>query len=143
MNIFRKLRLYQIYKKSIKSNRVDLVAKFNVRIDRVNRLYTVINVPEEFFSEPYNTRTSDINMISEKFVKEYIGNLSQFLNSIGISEMYDFYEPINKVDKYSYLIVLGFKYMDSVEYNNFVWFRLVPITTLLSFFVFVFYLIFG
>jgi hypothetical protein len=143
MNIFKIFKLYRTYKKTIKSKRVDLSANFNIRIDRANRLYTVLNIPEEFFSEPYNTRTADINVIAEKYIKEYIGKLSTYLNDNGLSEMYDFYEPIKKIDKYSFLIVLGFKYLNSVEYNNLLWLRIVPITAAISFLGLLLYLIFG
>jgi hypothetical protein len=143
MNIFRRLRLYRDYKKAIKSNKVALEANFNVRIDNANRMYTVINIPEENFQEPYNLRTGDIDIISQQFVREYINALSNYLNNIGIPEMYDFYEPIKKVGKYSYLVVLGYKFMDSLEYNNLVWLRIVPISAGVSLISIILYLIFG
>ena len=143
MNIFKKFSLYRFYKKTIIKNRVELADKFNIRIDRAHRLYTVVNIPEEFFTEPYNLRTADINIISEKYIREYVSSLSQYLNSIDIAEMYDFYEPIKKIDKYSFLIILGFKYINSVEYNNFLWLRLLPIASAIGFISLVLYLIFG
>jgi hypothetical protein len=109
---------------------------FGVRIDRVNRLYTVINLPEEKFEEPYNLRKSDIDSISETFLKEYIRVLSEYLNSIGLSELYDFYEPIEKKAKYSYLIVLGFKPFNTVHFNKMIWFRLFPILFIFTFLVY-------
>jgi hypothetical protein len=128
MNIFKKIRLYREYKSAIKSNRVRLESDFGIRIDRANRIYTVLNVPEESFGEPYNLRKSDIDTISERFIREYVSKLSTFLNEIGLSELYDFYEPIKKVDKYSYLIIFGYKPFNSVEYNKFIWFRLLPVS---------------
>ena len=122
MNIFKKIRLYRQYKSTIKSNRVRLASDFGSRIDRANRIYTVLNFPEESFGEPYNLRKSDIDTISERFIREYVSKLSTFLNEIGLSELYDFYEPIKKVDKYSYLIIFGYKPFNSVEYNKFIWF---------------------
>ncbi len=132
MNFFKKIKLYREYKKIIKENRVLLEANYSIRIDRANRLYTVLNIPEENFGEPYNLRKADIDTISERFIREYINTLSSFLNERGLSELYDFYEPIKKVDKYSYLIVLGYKSFNTVEYNNFIWFRLLPILSILS-----------
>jgi len=132
MNIFKKIRLYREYKSLIKKNRVRLESDFGIRIDRANRIYTVLNIPEESFGEPYNLRKGDIDIISERFIREYVSKLSMFLNEIGLSELYDFYEPIKKVDKYSYLIIFGYKPFNSVEYSRFIWFRLIPISLVIS-----------
>jgi len=63
------------------------------------------------------------------------------LNSVGVSEMYDFYEPIKKVDKYSYLIVLGFKQLDSVEINKIIYRVLIPTISVLSLIGFIIFLL--
>jgi hypothetical protein len=94
-------------------------------------MYTVLNVPEELFGEPYNIRTGDIDTISQTYLRDYIRKLSEFLNSKGLSELYDFYEPVKRVEKYSYLIVLGFKPFNSLKYNNILYFRIIPIISLL------------
>jgi hypothetical protein len=142
MNFFKRIKLYREYKKIIKQNRVTLDANFSIRIDRVNRLYTVLNIPEENYGEPYNLRKSDIDLISERFIRDYINKLSIYMNEIGLAELYDFYEPVKKVDKYSYLIVLGYKPMNSVEYNNFIWFRLLPVTVAISLVSLILYFLF-
>jgi len=94
-------------------------------------MYTVLNVPEERFEEPYNTRLADIDTISQTYIRDYIIRLSDFLDSKGLSELYDFYEPVKRVEKYSYLIVIGFKPFNSVKYNNILYFRIIPILFLL------------
>ena len=142
MNFFKKIKLYREYKKIIKENRVSLEANYSIRIDRANRLYTVLNIPEENFGEPYNLRKSDIDQISERFIREYITILSTFLNEKGLSELYDFYEPVKKVDKYSYLIILGYKPLNTVEYNNFLWFRFFPAIGIITLISLVLYFIF-
>ena len=142
MNFFKKIKLYREYKKIIKENRVSLEANYSIRIDRANRLYTVLNIPEENFGEPYNLRKSDIDQISERFIREYINRLSYFLNEKGLSELYDFYEPVKKVDKYSYLIILGYKPLNTVEYNNFLWFRFFPAIGIITLISLVLYFIF-
>jgi hypothetical protein len=131
MNIIKKIRLFWSFKSILRKNKVLLEGDFNIRIDRANRLYTVLNVPEESFGEPYNLRTADIEVISQTYIREYIQRLSTFLNQIGLSELYDFYEPIKKVEKYSFLIVLGFKPFDSVKYNSIVYYRIIPIAVFL------------
>lgn len=127
MEIFDNYRLYNSYKKIIKNNKVDLEAKFNIRIDSANRLYTVINVPQSENDEAYNLKKQDIDRISESYIRDYINKLSIYLNSIGLSELYSFYEPVKKLEKYSYLIVLGFKNINSVDLNKFIYFRLYPV----------------
>ena len=109
MNIFKKIKLFHNYKKIISLSKVQLEANFNIRVDRASRIYTVLNIPDELYGEPYNLRKGDIDKISETYIREYIGKLSEYLNEKGLSELYDFYEPVKKVDKYSYLIILGFK----------------------------------
>jgi hypothetical protein len=140
--MFKKIRLYNSFKKIIRSNRVTLEGNFNARIDKAYRIYTVINIPEETFGEPYNIRKSDIDSISETYIRQYVSKISDYLNSIGLSELYDFYEPIKKVDKYSYLIILGFKPFNSVKYNNLIWLRIVPILSIVSIISLIIYFIF-
>lgn len=132
MNIFKKLKLYSDWKKILKKNKVDLEANFNLRFDNAYRLYTIINVPMDMFGEPYNLRKTDIDKISENYIREYIRAASDYLDSIGLSELYDFYEPIQKKDKYSYLLILGFKPMNTVDYNKFIYLRLLPISAVLG-----------
>jgi hypothetical protein len=132
MNIFSKLRLFWSYKSSLRKNYIRLTGDFNIKIDRASRLYTVINIPEDLFDEPYTTRKQDIEIISQTYIREYINKLSEFLNSIGLSEIYDFYEPVKRVDKYSYLVVIGFKPFNSVKYNTIIYMRLLPILGLIS-----------
>lgn len=130
MGIFQDYILYRSYKKIIYQNRVTLEGNFNVRIDSANRLYTVVNVPQTPEDEAYNLRKQDIDRIAETYIKDYINKLSIYLNSIGLSELYTFYEPVKKVGKHSYLIILGFKNINSVELNRFVYFRMIPFLTI-------------
>jgi hypothetical protein len=131
MNIFRKIKLFRFFKKTLSDSKVELEANYNLRIDRASRIYTVLNIPEDLYGEPYNLRKADIDKISETYIKEYISRLSNFLNERGLSEMYDFYEPIKKINKYSYLIILGFKPFDSVRFNTIIYYRILPILSLI------------
>jgi len=126
MGIFKDLRLFFSYRKAIKKNKVNLEGQFNMRIDNADRLYTVLNIPTNLVEEPYNLRKSDIDAIAQNYIRDYVSELSTYLNSIGVSELYDFYEPIKKVDKYSYLIVIGYKNLDSVEINKILYRVLIP-----------------
>lgn len=131
MSIIKDLQLFFSYKSILSKNRVRLNSDFNIRIDNADRMYTIINIPTNLVEEPYNIRKSDIDMIAENYIRDYISNLSTFLNSIGLVELYDFYEPIKKVDKYSYLIVIGYKNLDSVELNKVIYRFLLPLSIFL------------
>ena len=127
MGIFKDIRLFFSYKSIIRKNKVRLEGDFNMRIVNADRMYTVLNIPTNLVEEPYNLRKEDIDNIAQNYIRDYINELSQFLNTIGLLELYDFYEPIKKVDKYSYLIVIGYKQLDSVEINKIIYRILLPI----------------
>ena len=129
--MLRKIKLFYSYIKSIKKNQFELEQKFNLRIDKANRLYTVINVPEDLVGEAYSLKKSDIDRISESFLREYSAELSKYLNKIELQELYKVYE-IKKVDKYSYLLIFGFSLFKSNKYYNWLYFGLIPFTALSS-----------
>ena len=133
MGILQDYGLYTSYKKIIKKNKIDLAGSYNIRIDEANRLYTVVNIPQETGDEVYNIRKQDIDKIAQTYIREYVSKLSLYLNTIGLSELYSFYEPIKKVEKNSYLIILGFNRFNTVEWNKFIYLRLLPFTVISSF----------
>ena len=112
-----------------------LNVNFGIRVDRAYRLYTILNIPEELFGEAFSLRKSDIDKVAETSIREYTVKISEYLDSKGLKEMYDFYE-VKKVDKYSYLVVLGFslpndtfrsnKYYDNLRY------RVIPVVSVVS-----------
>ena len=114
ISLIKKIKFFSQFKNVIKTNRVELENKFNLRIDSANRLYTVINVPPESIGEAYNLKKSDIDRIADNFIREYSKELGTYLNTKGITELYDFYD-LKKVDKYSYLVVVGFSLFRSDE----------------------------
>lgn len=138
ISIFKKIKLFNSFKKTLDENRSELELKFKVRLDNAYRLYTVINVPEDLIGEAYSLKKSDIDKISENYVKKYSNELGNYLNSKGLSELYKFYK-IDKVGKYSYLIVFGFSLFKSNKYYNNIYYKLIPFIVILStilFFVF-------
>lgn len=130
MNIFKKIKIYRQYRNSLSKIERELSAQFNVRIDNVGRLYTVLNIPEEIFEEPYNIRKSDIDTIAQNYIKDYSSKLSTFLNKNDLIELYDFYS-IEKVEKYSYLLILGFSLMNTEKFFKRLYFRFIPITSII------------
>jgi len=127
-NIFflKKIRLFSLYKKVIKENRSEIEQTFGLRIDKAQRMYTVLNIPEEIIGEAFSLKKSDIDRISENYIKEYSSEISRFLTSKGLGELYSFYE-VKKVDKYSYLVVIGYSLFRSNEYYDKLYWRVYPI----------------
>lgn len=127
-NIFflKKIRLFSFYKKAIKENRSEIEQNFGLRIDKAQRMYTVLNIPEEIIGEAFSLKKSDIDRISENYIKEYSSEISRFLTSKGLGELYSFYE-VKKVDKYSYLVVIGYSLFRSNEYYDKLYWRVYPI----------------
>ena len=125
ISIFKKIKIFKIFKNTIKENSIELEQRFNIRIDNAKRLYTVVNIPQEVVGEPYNLRKADIDKISEKFIKEFSTEISKYLDAKGLKELYEFYK-LEKVDKYSYLIVFGFSLFKSDKFYNDIYFKLLP-----------------
>lgn len=133
ISLLKKIKLFSQFKKTIKINSVELENKFNLRIDSANRLYTVINVPPELIGEAYNIKKSDIDRIADNFIREYSKELAVFLNSKDLNELYDFYD-LKKVDKYSYLVVVGFSFFRSDERRVRIYKYWIPILSTIAIF---------
>lgn len=131
ISFFKKISLFNSYKRIIKNNKVELSNYLNLRIDNADRLYTVLNIPKELIGEEYSLKKSDIDRISENYIKEFIAETSKFLVSKGLNELYSIYD-IKKVDKYSYLIVIGFSLFKSNEFYNNLYYKFTPTLVVLS-----------
>lgn len=131
VNIFKKIYLFFLFRRNLLRSETDLKIQFNIRIDSILRFYTVLNVPGEVIEEPYNLRKSDIDTISRNYIKEYNSQLSQFLNSKGLTELYDLYD-MEKVDKYSYLLIFGFSLFNTKKLANRLLYVWTPIMVLIS-----------
>jgi len=141
VNIFKKIYLFFLFRRNLLKSETDLKMQFNIRIDNILRFYTVLNVPNEVMEEPYNLRKSDIDTISRNYIKEYNSQLSQFLNSKGLTELYEIYD-MEKVDKYSYLLVFGFSLFNTKRLVNRLLYLWTPIVILISL-IMTIYLIFN
>lgn len=130
VSFFKKIKLYSTYRTALIKNKANLAESFGARVDRVSRVYTVLNIPKELFDEPYNLRKQDIDNISKKYIQEYSSQLSSYLDSIGLKELYDFYQ-VEKVDKFSYLLVFGFSLINTDEFARKLLFRYIPVGVLI------------
>lgn len=131
LSFWKKLSIYKTYRKVILNNKGEFESTYSLRVDRATRIYTVINIPQELFDEPYNLRTSDINKISEPYIATYTKQISTLLDSKGLSELYKLYD-IRKIDKFSYLVIIGFSLFDTAKMIRNIFLRFIPITLILS-----------
>ena len=138
ITFFRKIKLFISYWKTIHMIEDQLESEFNIRIDSIGRLYTVLNIPSENFGEPYNLRTNDIDTLSKKWIKDYSNKLGEYLNKFGLFELYDFYS-MKKVSKFSYLIVFGFSLFNTRKIFSRLLFVYLPIL-LISIFMCIYFI---
>ncbi len=124
-SLLKKILLFNSFRKTLRKNKEILQSKFNLRIDNASRLYTVINVPEELVGEAYSLKKSDIDRISENYLREYSREVSEQLNSMRLQELFEVYE-IRKVDKYSYLMIIGFRLFKSTTFYNRLYYIALP-----------------
>lgn len=131
VSFFKKIKLFKVFRQVVKSNQNELEQKFGIRIDRAYRLYTVLNVPEDVIGEAYALKKSDVDRIAESYIKEFSREIGEYLNSKGLSELYDYY-TLNKVDKLSWHLVMGFSLFRSNEWYDKLFFRYIPIGSIIS-----------
>jgi hypothetical protein len=139
VTFLKKVSLFRFWSKTIKSKKEDLMEKFNTRIDGSNRLYTVINLPAELIEEHYNLRKSDIDTLARNYITEYSTNISSYLNSFNLMELYEYYE-VKKVAKYSYLVVFGFSLFKSHIFlrNLYIWLFSLSLISLIFLLILIF-----
>jgi len=125
ISFFKKVKFFLFYRKTVNKIKLDLEKQFNIRVDEAYRMYTVVNInPDLSLFENYGleelkmsnqnydllpSQVEDkyIDNLYQKTMKEFSGLISDYLNNNGLSELYVFYQ-IEKITKYSYLVVLGF-----------------------------------
>jgi hypothetical protein len=115
ISFIKKIRLFLLYRKTIKQIENELKRNFNLKIDKASRLYTIFTIPTEAIEEPYNIRRADFDVLVQNFIKSYTNDLSKFLNSKGLNELYGIYE-MEKIDSYNYLLIYGYSLFKSDKF---------------------------
>lgn len=136
VSLVKRIKLFFFYRKILRKNKAELLEKLSAKVDFASRIYTVVNVPVEIFDESYNLRKSDIDTISEKYIREYSESLKKYLIYKGLNELFKMYD-MKKVDKYSYLLVVGFSLFNSDKVFKRLFFIFLPVITLLLTFLFI------
>lgn len=136
LKFFKKITLFFFYRRQVLASKEYLLQNFNARVDYIFRVYTVLNIPKELIEEPYNFRSSDINNISQNYIKAYSNEIQNYLISVGLRELFDIYE-VKKVDKFSYLLIFGYSLFNTRKIANKLIYISISITTLLLIYLFI------
>jgi hypothetical protein len=105
--MLKKYRLYRLYKSLIKKHEAEFLEKFNVKIDRVGRLYTVINMPPQL--DTFGPK--DGPRITKTLLQNWLNKLDNFLIEIGVKELTKVQE-LTELDESNYLLIIRFNYLN-------------------------------
>lgn len=137
MNIIKRIKFYKYYKSIIDKNREELLQKYNIYVDDIYRLYTVVSSSKEEYdsfgvreeqlfnlSSPEATRilndslndmtkgkiiTGDEFLISK--TDSHIKMLDNYLIKCQLGELYGLTEK-KRLDKYNIRYVVEYKYLN-------------------------------
>ena len=91
------------YYKAVKSIKAEL-EEANLRVDWIGRIYTIINLKDEFLKQP--------EVVQQSFVFQQLGPINKILIKYGLSN--DAFPEIRKISTESYLVVL---YPENDDFN--------------------------
>jgi hypothetical protein len=106
IKVIKELLIYRDFIKSVKNDMKlsPIWTRKNLRVDRISRIYTVINLPPEvIFSNdlPVESRPS--------FVLSEIKPINDHFRSLGLEELMTLWmEPVKKTNNEAYLVVYQF-----------------------------------
>lgn len=108
MNIIQKFKFLKIYKDTIHQYKDILLKEFNLRIDKINRCYTVINFPPNIQEEikQYGYYYLDAE------VRKFISKVQIFYKDIGLLELVG-YSRIDQLDDHNVLIVFEYNKLNT------------------------------
>lgn len=91
------------YYRAVKSIKAEL-EEAGLRVDWIGRIYTIINLKEEFLEQP--------ELVQQSFVFQQLGPINKILVKHGLSN--DAYPEISRITPESYLVVL---YPENDDFN--------------------------
>lgn len=98
INLLKDIKIWYKFQKIAKENK-KLLAKYNLRVDYLGRIYTVINLPEEL--------QGGNEYIHETFVLQNLKPFTDVLLKIGIADYsYPEISKINEPGVYAYLVII-------------------------------------
>jgi hypothetical protein len=130
LSIFKKYKLFRYFKKLLKDNKEIISNKkngLNLRIDKAQRIYTVINCSPDVAKYGKN--------LAEKEIKEYVTRAEKLFINIGILE-YVGIRDIQQISELDFLVVFGYKGFNTSSFYNrlYILYVLLGISAILSIF---------
>lgn len=114
VSLLKKIKLYFVYKKIAKQASFMLQNEANLRLDRVGRLYTVLNINAEDIKN-YGPKLS--SQITQKYVNDYITTVDKLFFQLGLTELVGLLD-IKKIDDTNFLIVFGYSFLNTKRVAN-------------------------
>ena len=107
MNLFKKFIFYSTYRTLVKQHTAQLAERFDIRVDNIYRMYTVIHVPDDTtLYGPQNAQR-----LAGNWLKNWLATLDQFLVEIELKEL-TAVEKISQLDPQNFLLVIRYKYLN-------------------------------
>lgn len=98
------IRVWNIVRKAVKEESTKAILasyKYQIRVDKIGRLYTVVNVPEEFYEE-------DKQKMVWAWMVEQLRELDEVLMQCQLNEfLYPEVERVDSPESFAYLVVLS------------------------------------
>jgi len=130
--MFKKFKLYKIYKKFIKDNEVILEQKYKLRRDYTNYLYTIVNLDPDMVNKYYGEN----DKVATPVINAYIKSVDEYFSSQNMSEFIAI-RKISRVDDFNRKIEFGFSLFDSKKRANYtIVAGLVVVLSIISYFLF-------
>jgi len=139
MNILKRIKYYKYYKSIISENKDTLLKKYNIYVDDLYRLYTIVSITETEYNsfgirheQQFNLSSSEATKLLNEALNEmtinkgkivsgddflisktdsHIKLLDQYLINIGIAELYGMSEK-SRIDKYNMKYVVEYKHLN-------------------------------
>ena len=108
LNIFQKFRFLKEYRKTIKQYKPVLEKDYNMRIDWVDRCYTVYNFGEDLQEDLQKYGYSFL----DNEVTKYVRRVQNFYREIGLFELVG-YSTIDQLDENNVLIVFEYAHLNT------------------------------
>lgn len=109
--MFKKISLFNFYRRTIKECEKELAVNFRLEKDLIYRLYTIVNIDPKLVEQYY---TEDI---SGPIVTEYVSKVHRYMSAKGLSELVAIRE-VEPIDNFNVRVVIGFSLFDTAKVAN-------------------------
>ena len=107
ISLLMKVIHYFTFSQELDKIKNELLIKFNAKVDKISRIYTVLNI------DPKIT-TPDV---IDETVKDYLKKMTAFLDSKNLRELVTVYD-IKSLDNENHLVVLGYALFNTKKIAN-------------------------